>query len=237
MATDICVFNPTSGLIDSTPGASAISNPPQSQAGAPVVLNADGLLDPTLLQAGTVATAGENLTSGNLVNFYNVGGFLYVQLAYAAATGFAPSGAPYPILAVGFVNDTVTSGATVTVTFSGIFNYVDLHSEFSSANVGQPVYLSQIDKGGITLTPPSGIGQPDQTVGYMLTISGNVVTSSFNASFNTFAAISGVCQITQGGTGATSAATALQNLFGTKSANTFYAGPTTGVAAYPAFAQ
>jgi hypothetical protein len=159
----ICVFNPITTLIDEIPASSIFTG--AGAAGTPVVLNSQGFIDPSLFGAGTSATAGELLVAGALINLYNSGGNLFMQNAYAAATGTSPSGAPYPVPAVGFVSNNVSISNTALVQFSGFFTYADTHSEFSASSIGKPVYLSTITPGGITLTQPSGVGQLQQYVG------------------------------------------------------------------------
>jgi hypothetical protein len=162
----ICVFNPITSLIDEIPSSSIFAG--ASAAGQPVVLNAQGVIDPSLLGEGTSATAGELLVSGALVNLYNHGGALYMENAYAAAIGTSPSGQPYPVAAVGFVNANVSIDNTALVLFTGVFTYGDNHAEFSASSIGSEVYLSTITPGGITLTRPSGAGQLQQEVGVVV---------------------------------------------------------------------
>lgn len=162
----ICVFNPITTLIDQI--ASVSSGP--GVAGTPVVLNANGLLDPTLIGTGITAIAGESVSGGRLVNLYSLGGVLHMQNAYAASGGTAPSGATYPVSAIGFVTSGALINNTSLVQFSGVFTYADPNAEFSSADVSAEVYLSasspqSANAGGITKTRPSGGGQLQQTVG------------------------------------------------------------------------
>src|SRR5271163_1229524 len=130
----VCIFNPITTLIDQIPSSSVFTG--ASAAGSPVVLNALGLIDPSFLGEGTSATAGELLVAGALVNLYQVGGVLYMQNAYAAAVGTAPSGHAYPVPAVGFVANNVSITNSALVQFSGFFTYADPNSEFSAANIG-----------------------------------------------------------------------------------------------------
>lgn len=160
----ICVFNPVTTLIDQIPSQSIFTG--VSAAGSPVVLNQQGVLDPSLLGQGTSATAGELISSGApLVNLYPVGGSLYMQNAFAAAVGTAPSGNPYPVPAVGFVANNVSINNSALVLFSGFFTYGDPNSEFGAADIGKEVYLSTVTKGGVTKTRPTGPGQLQQTIG------------------------------------------------------------------------
>jgi hypothetical protein len=214
---------------------------------APVVLNQNGQLDPSLIGLGTTAVAGAALSIGQLVNLYSVGGALTAQPATAGTnpplTPNTPAGVtgpgPFPAPVQGFATANAVQGGSVSISFTGVFNYIDQFSEFSAGNVGAEVYLradTTEATGGITLTRPSGPGQLDQTVGTVIGFtSPNIVSVAFSASFNDFSRISGVVAISQGGTGATTAAQALINLGTTQSANTFWAGPVSGVPAAPSF--
>ena len=162
----VCIFNPITTLIDEIPSSSIFTG--ASAAGQPVVLNLQGVIDPSLIGQGTSATAGELLVSGALVNLYDHGGALYMQNAYAAAVGVAPSGASYPVSAMGFVNTNVSINNTALVLFSGAFVYGDPNSEFTATDIGAEVYLSQVTPGGITKTRPSGLGQLQQAVGTVI---------------------------------------------------------------------
>src|SRR5271170_2620359 len=151
MATiQVCIFNPVTTLIDQVVAAS--TGP--AAAGVPIVTNANGLLDTSLIGIGSSATAGQNMNAGQLVNLYESGGTLFAQLASAQSTGTAPSTTLYPVQAQGFANTTVFTGTSFTVNFFGTFKYVDGNSEFSASNIGAEVFLSAITPGGVTLTPP-----------------------------------------------------------------------------------
>lgn len=236
--TQVCIFNQTSNLIDITQGAVIFSG--VAAAGAPVVLNSQGVIDPTLLQNAVTSVAAENLIPGNLVNLYSNAGVLTAQLAFAASVGTAPSGGAYPQAASGFVNDTVAIGGPVSVIFSGVLNYVDVSSEFTSGNVGAEVYLSTTNKGGITPVRPTGGSQLVQEVGYVLaynsTVSPAIVTISFITGFQDFSRISGIAQVSQGGTGSATAAGAIVNLFTPFPAiNTAFMAALSGSPASPTF--
>jgi hypothetical protein len=226
---NICVLNPTTHLIDFVSGVAVSTG--ISGAGAPVVLNALGQIDSSLIGAGTTVTvaAGTNLKAGQLVNLYGVAGVLTAQPATAATGLSGPGPGPFPAPAGAFVNATVTSGQSVTVYFAGTFQYVDTNSEFSASSVGVPVYLRAdlvSASGSLTLTPPSGIGQLVQVVGYVISYNptGNIVTANYLAGFENFSQISGIVQTSQGGTGASTAGT-----------NLFFGGPAVGPNAPPTF--
>jgi len=224
LPTQVVVFNRNSTLLDAPVAIDGIVAPSAGAAsgGYPVVLNPNGVIDPSLMNVGANSTAGEAsvIPAGSLVSFYESGGTLHIELAWAGTTlsppSFSPSGAPYPLPAQGFIATAAAPGSSVIVQFSGLYNYVDRYAEFSSANVGQEVYLDVRNNnlGGITLTLPSGAGQLVQTVGTVAayTAGTSTVTVIFQASFNNFSSISGIVAIGQGGTGATTGAQALINL-------------------------
>jgi hypothetical protein len=207
----ICVFNPVTTLIDQV--TAAVVGPGFS--GQPVVLNAQGLLDPSLLGQGVTAAAGQNLSTGQLVSLYSQSGALHMQLAYAASGGTAPSGATYPVPAAGFVSSQTFADFTGEVSFTGTFVYIDGNNEFSASDIGEIVFLSASNPGGITKTAPSGVGQLSQSVGYVVGFAApNKVTVAFSAAFLDFTQINGILPITKGGTGATTAPAALISLIG-----------------------
>jgi hypothetical protein len=279
----ICVFNPVTTLIDRIPSTSTGPSAP----GTPVVTNLNGVLDASLLGQGVIATAGQNLSSGNLVALYSQAGALHMQLASAASGGTAPSGATYPVPAAGFVSSQIFTGFPGVVSFSGTFVYIDGNSEFSATDIGTIVFLSAVTPGGVTKTPPSvnynvtsvnnavganttynGAFTAASLAGFSVTISGfvnpnnngtfqvisnnatmlvlsnpsgvaethaamaavneftqsvgyvvgftvpNQVTIAFSAAFLDFNQINGILPIQKGGTGATTAPAALDNLIG-----------------------
>jgi len=298
----VCIFNPVTALIDQVTAASI----GPGVAGQPVVLNPLGVIDPSLLGQGVISTAGQNLSAGNLVNLYEQGGTLRMQLASAANGGTAPSGGTYPAPANGFVSAQIFTGFTGIVSFTGTFVYIDGNSEFSASDIGTIVFLSAITPGGVTKTPPtvsysitsvsnavgpnttyhgtfpalslagysatvtgfvnpqnngtflvisnttstlvlnnpSGIAETHaatatvseftQSVGYVVGFTApNRVTVAFSAAFLDFTQINGVLPVTKGGTGASTAPQALDNLFGLIPAAEFWAGPVSGTAANP----
>jgi hypothetical protein len=173
----ICVFNPITTLIDQVAAASV----GPGVAGQPVVLNAQGVLDPSLLGQGVIATAGQNLSAGNLVNLYSQGGTLRMQLASAATGGTAPSGATYPTPANGFVSAQIFTGFTGIVSFSGTFVYIDGNTEFSASDIGEIVFLSAVTPGGVTKTPPSvvySVTSVNNAVGASTTYNGTFTAAS-----------------------------------------------------------
>jgi hypothetical protein len=109
-------------------------------------------LDPSFLGTGnTVKIGGSSpLIAGELVNLYETSGTLYAQPAYAA-TGAGQ------FLAQGFVTEAGSVGATVPLYYTGVSNYIDTLSEFSSGDVGAVVYLSSVLPGAITKTPPFSV--------------------------------------------------------------------------------
>jgi hypothetical protein len=211
----ICVFNPVTTFIDQVTAASV----GPGIAGQPVVLNSLGFLDSSLFGQGVIATAGQNLSPGNLVNLYSQSGTLHAQLAYAADAGTAPSGAAYPRPASGFVSSQIFTGGTGAVSFIGTFVYIDGNAEFGVNDIGTIVFLSPVTPGGVTKTAPT-VGSPppgqlDQSVGYVVGFAApNKVTVAFSAAFLDFTQINGILPISKGGTNAVTAPAALINLIG-----------------------
>jgi hypothetical protein len=210
----ICVFNPVTTLIDEV---QSVSLGPALPA-IPVVTNLLGVIDTSLLGIGVGAIAGQTISSGVLVNLYSSGGTLHAQIASAQNGGGSPPAGPYPLAAQGFAASSASLTQPFTVSFFGTFKYVDGNSEFSAANIGQEVFLSDRGDGSPTLTPPSGPGELEQSVGYVVAFtSPNNVVINFASGFQDFTHISGVNPVTKGGTGATTGAQALINLIGTAS--------------------
>jgi len=203
--TRVCVFNVKanqqfappvvpnqtgSNLIDIVTGCDGVvvSSLGAASYGVPVVLNPNGVIDPSLLNTGVSAVASVNLSLGApLVHLYSVGGVLTAELA-EAGSGSPPSPA---LSAQGFLTSPIDAGQPGTIAFSGLFTYIDPNSEFSLSSVGAEVYLSAVTPGGITLTRPSSPSL-DQTVGYVVAFAApNVVTVIFLAGYSDFTRISG----------------------------------------------
>src|SRR5208282_4882491 len=205
--TRICVFNvkpnqqivqpqpvvpPQTGsnLIDVVIGCDGVnvSSLGPASYGVPVVLNPNGLIDPSLLGTGVNVVAGGNLqVSSPLVHLYSVGGVLTAEYANAAS--------PTLLTAQGFITTTLDSGNTGSVAFSGLFTYTDSNSDFAPPSWTQPVlgaevYLSTTVPGGITPTRPSSPNL-DQTIGYVVAYTAPYVTCIFLAGYNDFTRISG----------------------------------------------
>jgi hypothetical protein len=200
MSTQICIFNPTTNLIDVITGTSTFTGS-TSDAGKPVVLNANGALDSSFTGNPILAVAAVNLAAGQLVNVYNNAGVVTARLANAAsASSFA---------AHGFVTSAVTAGTAVNVFTQGLVN-IPYTSGFSNSDVGAPAYLSNTTAGFITKTVPTA---PDliQPLGFIYQVGlspsalitlfflPNPLASEYSPSFAT---TSGTCAVGQGGTGA-----------------------------------
>ena len=171
------------------------------------------MIDTSLLGIGSIATAGQTISAGALVNLYSFAGTLHAQIASAQNGGGSPPAGSYPLAAQGFAASSASTNQSFTVSFFGTFKYIDGNSEFNSGSIGAEVYLSDRGDGSPTLTPPSGGGELEQSVGYVVAfVSPNVVTINFASGFQDFTHISGVNPITKGGTGATTATQALINL-------------------------
>lgn len=217
-APQIAILNRNSSLFDIIVAVETSAG--AADAFKPVCLNEDGVLDPILTGTGVIANASASLAAGSLVNLYNVGSVLTARPASAA------SGTNHP--ATGFVVDGFATNDAATVYLSGRFNYLDTGAAFNSSDVGAAVYLSATTPGAITKTAPTP-PDADQVVGYVIGFSSgspNIVTVSFGTGVRNFAQLDGVCQISQGGTSATTASAALTNLLaGSYTANRILASP------------
>lgn len=125
-----------------------------ANAGDIVALDDTGHLDASLMPVGfgtdvKPLVASEALSAGNLVNVWSSAGTEAVRKADATTEGKPCDG---------YVLDTVTSGATVSVYFgrkiTGLTGIVP----------GARYYLSKTP-GGFTATPVSGVGAVDQLIG------------------------------------------------------------------------
>ena len=143
-------------VIDETTGCQEEVIPLTSSTGAPdanqlVQTGADGKLDETLLPSSVFDSislpAGEALTAGDYVIIDASG---EVVRASAASGGNA---------AVGYVKDSVTTGASVTVYFEGT------NDALSGLTPGASYFLSDTTPGGITTTIPTDTGEIVQKIG------------------------------------------------------------------------
>ena len=219
---NLAILNGVSKLFDITPATPVSLG--LNGAFLPVCLNASGLLDPSISGAGVAATAFSGIPAGSLVFLFENSGVLTARLASAAAS-------PNQYPAVGFVIASPSTGDPVTVVIEGNYVYSDTISEFSVSDVGKAVYLDAANPadGHITKTAPSGPGQLQQAVGYVVQVVAgvtNLVTVAFTTGARSFNQLSGICQINQGGTGASTAVNALSNLLaGSYSPNQVLASP------------
>ena len=120
-------------------------------AGEVVALNASGLLDPTMMPAGTgvdavTATANVALSAGNFVNLYNNAGVLTAQLA-DCSTGLPADG--YVLAAVAaaatgtvYLNDQNTAAGTALT--PGTTYYLSTAGGISSTAPTTAAYISQV---------------------------------------------------------------------------------------------
>ena len=217
----LTILNRDSHLFDILLGVSSSTG--VADAFKPVVLDANGVLDPLLTGTGVIANASASLAAGSLVNLYNVGSVLTARPASANVATNRP--------ATGFVVDGYATNDPATVYLTGRFNYLDLGAVFTSSDIGSEVYLSATTPGAITKTAPIP-PDADQVIGYVISFqagSPNIVTVSFGTGVRNFAQIDGVCQINQGGTSATTATAALTNLLaGSYATNQVLASPASG---------
>jgi hypothetical protein len=118
-------------------------------------LDANGLLDLTMLPTGIAAdtasvVASENLAAGDFVSIWDDGGTVKVRKAIADGTGKT---------ADGFVLDSVTAAASATVYFEG------RNTQKSGLTLAGIYYLSASVAGDVTTTAPSGSGNEVQRIG------------------------------------------------------------------------
>lgn len=118
-------------------------------------LDANGLLDVTMLPTGVGAdtasiVTSENLTAGDFVNIYDNGGTPTVRKAIADGTSKT---------ADGFVLAASTSPAAALVYFEG------RNTQKSGLTGGTVYYLSASSAGATTATAPSGSGNEVQRLG------------------------------------------------------------------------
>jgi len=126
-----------------------------ASAGQIPALNTSGVLDSTMMPAGTgvdsvSVVAKVALSAGNLVNLVNNSGTVNAQLADCS------TGLP----AHGYVTAAVASGASGTVYLNG------LNASVSGLTPGGYVFLSTA--GAVSNTPPSTAGYISQIVGMPL---------------------------------------------------------------------
>ncbi len=126
-----------------------------TDAGKIIATNSEGVIDESLLPAGIgeevlSVTASENLSAGNLVNLWNDGGTLKVRKADASG-GFSKK-------CDGFVKDSVSTGQSVNVYFTGKI------TGLSGLTIGSRYWLSATP-GGVTTTIPTTSGYIAQCVG------------------------------------------------------------------------
>lgn len=135
----------------------------QTSTGAPnaneiVALNADGVLDPTLMPPGivpmlTIATASEALAAGDFVNLWNDTGTLKARKADASVPNVAKK-------ADGYVRDNYLINAIDVKVYVEDFN-----DKVSGLTVGSDYFLSDTVPGGVTATAPTTAGYISQYLG------------------------------------------------------------------------
>jgi hypothetical protein len=120
-----------------------------------VALDANGLIDPSMMPVGigadtAIVEASEALASGDFVNIWDDTGTMKVRKADATVAGKE---------ADGFVLAAVLSGANANVYFEGKNNAL------TGLTLGARYYLSAAVPGGATATPPTGTGKVVQYLG------------------------------------------------------------------------
>lgn len=124
-------------------------------AGSIVALNAQGVIDTTMLPPGVGAAtysieASQNLDAGDFVNIWEDAGTAKVRKAEASDIG---------LKAHGYVLEAVTSGSNALV-YTDYFN-----DQLSGLTPGVTYFLSQSAPGELTATAPSDTDEVVQRVG------------------------------------------------------------------------
>jgi hypothetical protein len=163
-STQVCIFNPTTGLIDIITGVSAPTGNP-ADGGKPVVLDSDGNLDVSLIAYSSITVIAEvPLLAGNLVNLHyttidSIAG-VYARLANASST--------YNLPAHAFVTANAGEGDVILAYTGGLANVPFSGGSFSLTDVGAPVYLSTT-AGVVTKARPA-LPNLVQSLGYVCTV-------------------------------------------------------------------
>jgi len=236
MAIKVCILNPTTSLIDIVDGASAFVG--ISAAGSPVVLNANGTIDPSFISAITANTltalAATSLSAQSLVNVY-YGTVGSVTAIYARPANAAQA---EQYAATGYVIADASQGDTVQVYTSGLVSIPYLgDSGFASTDTGAPVYLSPTDPGNVvkTVSSPNLVQQVGVAYQISTTVNGTVqfqFSSSSLGAVNISLAVPSWQSVSGSPVTGAGTFTITDN---TQSANRVFAGPATGSAAAPTF--
>lgn len=138
-----------------TEKAALDSSAGSGDAGEIVALNAQGVIDPSMLPPGVgtatyIIEASQNLLAGDFVNIWNDSGVAKVRKADASAIGTK---------AHGYVLEAVTSGDNADV-YTDYFN-----DQLSGLIPGTSYFLSENAPGEISATAPSGTDEVVQRVG------------------------------------------------------------------------
>ena len=146
---------------------------------------------------------GASISKGSPVYITNTSiGNTFPNIALAQANTLASSNC------IGLMNETIANGADGYVTISGILNGINT----GSFTVGDVLYLSPYSAGQLMSTvPPTGYAVRIGVVSYSNTPNGSIYVNQSNA-FAQAGNIVGTLAITNGGTGATTAAAARTSL-------------------------
>jgi hypothetical protein len=233
----VCIFNPVTTLIDIVDSVDTYIG--TAGAGAPLVLNPDGIIDPSLIsgigQGTFTATASTPLAAQSLVNLFyatidSVTG-VYAQPANASSLN------PLPVM--GYVATAAATGAPVAVFTTGLVAAPYLSSSgFSPTDTGNPVYLSAITPGGISSSASSpNLVQQVGTVYQVSNTIGGTVQFQFllsNQGSVTSVAVAVPSRQSVSGSPVTDSGT-ITITDNTQSANLVFSSPASGSAAAPTF--
>ena len=167
--------------IDETSGQYQRKQAISSSAGASdankvVMSNASGKVDGTLIDissglGGDTITCTENLSAGDIVSEYQVGGARRVRKALAA---------DYTKPATHYVLIAASNGTGAVVYSRGKNTFVGL-TGFTTADIGKRVFLSASTSGGVTKTPPVAAGNLLQHIGYISDVTSSYVEIEFSS--------------------------------------------------------
>ena len=146
--------------------------------GQPVEIGPSGVIDPTLLplnyDPSIPVLAAENIPAGALCYYTEINGVTHLYLADASASG---------TLATCFTKAAITAGNTGAAYIYGTVVLPNT-GEYTSANIGAPLYLSPSQAGTASLLVPVVVNQWAQTVGSILTVSSTQITMFFTGIFD-----------------------------------------------------
>jgi hypothetical protein len=160
--TNPLIFDPVSRLVVEQPAI----NPNAPAPGSIVETNSDGVIPPSVSEYAENIIAATALNAGDWVNVFSSNGTKMVQKALAADKTKE---------AHGYVLAAVASGAEALVYYAGPNTQMPLGA-FTSASIGQYVYLSTSVPGAAQTTVPTTASQAKQILGTIIAVNASTVT-------------------------------------------------------------